>query len=514
MPTPAKAPTQLAPLGTTYAPTRGVDVLDVGCAAGGYASSGAVALISKTRPFHDAAVNVLVVPPAPTALLTTSYEQADWGRRVVRYTIPPGFRTAVVVEMATYALCELRPYGDVHNKTGLTLLAGSDGTVVFHVRPPPIANVVVSFVLSSVINDDRREVMVQLRADFGEAPGWPRPPARPQVLNIPHERVLPALSEELAMRASGKELRRLGYPGRPDPEKAPGHFDKWFKVFSKPLTILDSSHACASRTWINGPNTNQFTWSGVELFAPPYTIIGVQGLYFVPSVMGDLANADTPTVGTMWVGLDGDASALPPNGGTFIQTGMQWQATITPVVSGNWETTSYFGWFQMPTPLRPNPPLYTGWAHSLPQADFPIDSGDYILAQCFYDQPLRSARFVLANHTKQWITSASVLLPGTAAPVTGQLAEWIIERPGLSPPPGNQPPSIFPLADFGTAQMWASVFTNGVESGDGLPAFLGNAPNRTVTMVQPGSNETIAVANPGGIDIVAFTWRNFGQTFG
>jgi hypothetical protein len=417
-------------------------------------------------------------------------------------TLKMGVQGPLTFQTLPMARCALHPVGLNDGERQIPLDADDNGIVEFFLTPPAKGS------LGSVAldcTDDKGATHSQIIDVDADEVGAPSPVTRP----APAGRVRSALTGDLTTYTQA-ELVSQGYPPRPDAAKSPETYARWVKNVTQDYNVVSprrASHPERMRRQKNaGPiapsgerfNSNNETWSGVELTNPQAQFFDVSADWTVPTIQeapNDL-NADAAE----WIGLDNGGNDLYQSGtDSLTYSTWMWPGFFTGKV------VTYYTWVEM----LPNPP------YTLP--NFATNPGNEMSVQIFladgngqtWFSPSgymtsqdNSVWFMIYNdtlHLSYWGTEP-------ASSYTGTTAEFIIER--------AQPQ----LADFGIASMHNIYYGDSswgwdVQSLDynGSPPLVGQLNGFDMA----GNGQTFdqsflySSSPPGGGNIL-WVWDNYG----
>jgi hypothetical protein len=319
------------------------------------------------------------------------------------------------------------------------------------------------------------------------------PPARTsgvldriRVFDAPAEHFNPA-------KATARQLKRYGFPERPDPKARPELARLWKQVFSPRLKVitpeLRAVPGFSSRKPKRGkPKFFDDRWAGAvvdngSLKHPGETIEWAFGQFMVPQVAELDPVGDDMTVG-FWVGIDGIADKQ------VLQAGVR--ADVSQgFFSGGVDYSAFIEWIDEAHMNEPQDRAVT-------VDNFPVRPGDWI--SVLICAPLPDVGHIVVMNLS-WGSMFSINLkadPGIG--VNGSSAEWIVEPPGFSALPffyevafmncwGGTPSHLFDLTQARTLEA----------RGFGPPTI--DAPGRALTA------SAVACAT-----VATVQWRHFDQT--
>jgi len=220
-----------------------------------------------------------------------------------------------------------------------------------------------------------------------------------------------------ARKASASALKSYGLPQRPDEKTFPALAAHWDKIFSRDdITYIKPEfkpmeELLPGLNRQHGPidaNSNNGTWSGSVVETPTTdTFKSISGLFNVADVAPMATTAGTYWM-VSWIGIDGYG------GNDVCQIGTVQYATLGSNGSVTKGCYAWTEWFPSSWVAIPN---------------FQINFGDTISALLCIQSPT-AAGFNMMNETTGVHTGFTFNAPkGTK--LTGNTAEWIVERPGI-----------------------------------------------------------------------------------
>lgn len=228
------------------------------------------------------------------------------------------------------------------------------------------------------------------------------------------------------LKATDAQLDVYGFPPRPDAAKAPADYAVWAKavsahatriipqlratkIYNGPVKRLSVPNGTV-RNGVTGATSNN--WSGYVIsdstnpFAATNTRIS--GVFIVPTAQEAFGTCSSNWVySSQWIGLDGF------NSSDVFQAGSEtWASCI------NGTTVAYYGvWYEWyPT-------------SEVQIANFPVSPGDEIYLY-IWNTSSTTGKLYLLDETKNTLVRLSFSAPG-GTQLTGNSAEWIVERPGI-----------------------------------------------------------------------------------
>jgi hypothetical protein len=222
-----------------------------------------------------------------------------------------------------------------------------------------------------------------------------------------------------ARQATPSELKSYGLPQRPDEKVFPVLAKQWDKIFSKKVNFItpefkpmDELLPGLRRT--HGPidrdvaNSNNSIWSGgVVLTTAADTFKSIAGIFTVPDVAPPSSTPGTYWM-VSWIGIDGYG------GNDVCQIGTVQYVTLGANGSITKGCYAWTEWYPLSWVAVPN---------------FPISFGDTISVLLCINSPTQ-AGFNMYNETTFAHTGFTFNAPAGTT-LTGNTAEWIVERPGI-----------------------------------------------------------------------------------
>jgi hypothetical protein len=408
------------------------------------------------------------------------------------FTVPPDVPTALVLQTAPDAACDLHLSGVNDPSQTMRLYGNIEGYVKFHFTP----------------KQDVQDVQLQLECTtpaavtthpvhlrIADSPTQDMPAPESSVPAPKGSKILPALTEEAARQLSDEDVISRGYLPRPNAAESLEEYAKWLDRVSRPITILpphsvsrsDISH---TRNVEAGPSSSS-NWSGFVAQATPGSYRAVEGEWRVPFVLAE--SGGTATYSSVWVGLDGYGLK------DLVQCGTEQDAVET--IFGT--LTNYYAW----TEVVPN---------QLEQEVFSVNSSDLVFASVFVGDSKGnidpSGGYAWFNVT-DYTSGQSFVTPPTALGRThfnGSTAEWIVERPCLGN--CNTSPILPELANYGAFGM-ISAYVLPATGTTMIP--YSKAENVQLSMrenytPQPDNNVLSTVGSVSGhATWMNFFWKNF-----
>ena len=252
------------------------------------------------------------------------------------------------------------------------------------------------------------------------------------------------------LAASQEELKKLGFPKRPDPARQPAEYAFWQELFAPSLTyeafdieVLPVFETRSRRFFAQLPRRQtSLNWSGAYITPRDGTVFStIWGKFQVPTP--NVPAGDAPGgkySSSTWIGFDGQRryyqSTLPQFGTA---------QNIEPAAGG--PTRSYFAWWQW-------------WVRDVASQAYPITltaplihAGDLIMCLMQVADDRAGVSFAITNLTTgrvvQFFQSApAIIIGGQPIKVPGATAEWVMERPADPPDPNP-----LQLPDYGTVNF-------------------------------------------------------------
>jgi hypothetical protein len=404
---------------------------------------------------------------------------------LMRVTVAPPSETPIWVRTSPNAKCTLHPDGLDDEKHSLKLYADAEGMVRFLTRSAAESDVHAKLVLLCQSGETTTIHPIELRSAYAPTSDMPAPVVPTTEVGIPR----PALSGD-PMAPSNDELQMMGYPPRPDPQKAPKAYANWLRMISKPATFVPPQMVASNS--FAGPTTqlDYSNWNGFELrtcsaYRCPLTndtspYWWITGQWYVPSVTGEYNAA---TYSALWIGLDGDLTLGLNN---LIQAGTEQDA---------------FNIFGFTVSVYQ---VWTEWWPAQSQqfiSNFPVNPRDEILTYVWLSHYSTTDLFVayIFDLTTSHYTAVNTLVP--TGKILGDTAEWIMERPYQQQPNGA---IVYPdLADYGIAGM---SNTEAVRVNGNYVTYNGSV-NAQIEMFN--NNDELSAVYPVDATDMLFVWLAF-----
>jgi hypothetical protein len=424
--------------------------------------------------------------------------QGETGREL-HYTVPSEFSSAIHLRVQPLSVCRVGVEGD--SERHLTLIADSQGIVQFHVNAVETALDFVRLAVESDAIGTVSRYAIDLRLGREPTKDMPSPPRPVSLSWTGEDRLRNPLSLGDMLSMPEERLLEQRYPIRPSPDEAPRAFEIWRRAVMAPAREVDSvlverpgvTHGLAQAGPSSRPN-----WSGFELRASRETAPGggggphydwVTGTWRVPHVVGHIPGSD---YSNMWVGIDGDDTS------DLWQAGTEQDVATSSLGNVTFTIASYYAWSEFIPQEQ--------FEKAIP--NFPVEPGDEIFA-CVWigdegSAPKLDGAFGF-TYIQNFRTGDFALFPtprgGTS--VGGTEAEWIVERPLITPPGGGSP-FLPPLADYGRAVMsGAYARLAGSPFGKGYLNYQGGM-NLQLTMLAGGA--VLSTVRPLDEQSMEFRW--------
>lgn len=251
------------------------------------------------------------------------------------------------------------------------------------------------------------------------------------------------------LAAAQGELKKLGFPMRPDPANQPAEYAFWQELFAPSLAyeafdieVLPIFETRSRGFFAQLPRRqSSLNWSGAYITPRDGTVFSTIWAKFqvpTPNVpAGDAPGGEYSS--STWIGFDGQRryyqSTLPQFGTA---------QNIEQPAGG--PTRSYFAWWQW-------------WVRDVANQAYPITltaplihAGDLIMCLMQVADDRAGVSFAITNLTTgrvvQFFQSAPAIIGGQPIKVPGATAEWVMERPADPPDP-----TPMQLPDYGTVNF-------------------------------------------------------------
>lgn len=392
---------------------------------------------------------------------------------------PPGREAAVELHSVPNARCSLHAPGDPEQ--GIEVFSDEQGFITIHTQLD------YGQVISDLELECAGEAGAAEQRTIHVRPGFARPmTARKRAMR-------PPLAGD-PMHVSQRELRRQGYPPRPDSNDAE-QLRVWLESVSRPHRRI-SPHRVPTRrfnkqTIVDEKSNN---WSAFVLEPTDGArFVKVQGNWVVPAV--DLAPGNLLTshvtnpkqFSSLWVGLDAGPGILQAGTGQDV-------ARVVGLT-----VRTYYAWIE----------AYPGPMEVVP--DVPVSPGDFMMFRVSgtnrdgdLDPDGEFMGFEIHNHTADEFLFGDVF--AKVAEFQGNTAEWVMERTTLVIRGVAQP--LRPLPYYGVASITGAVAID--SSGRRHDLFSATDQLRKIVMVAPEINDdalTSAIQRTSSSSM-KFTWVN------
>jgi peptidase A4-like protein len=286
------------------------------------------------------------------------------------------------------------------------------------------------------------------------------------------------------MKATARQLAAYRLPRRPDAEREPRLRALWDRTMSRTklwITPEFEHHenithgpargadrrAVTARLGSPGiSNATSNNWSGAANFSPaskPYSFVG--GQWTVPSPN---TTADGSYYASEWVGIDGWNSSDVLQAGTETLITKVWFITLKQVYTW-WE------WFP---------------AGEVKITNLPVEAGDVMYCLICADTTTHAT--VYFSNQSQGVSTGFEITPPSGTTLTGNVAEWIVERPNVNGSVAN-------LTDYA-----ACYFDECIAGGAGNVDNLNGAS--LITMTGNGG-ATLSAPTQENDHVVKLNWR-------
>ena len=144
----------------------------------------------------------------------------------LRLTVAPTASSMVTMKTLPNAVCTLHAEGATDAKHSLKVFADDEGTIRFHVNPTAESEQAARVAVDCAAAGKTSTFPLELRPNSKPTSDMPAPAAelaKPRAGAV----IRPALSKADALSLSTEELIQIGYPVRPDAQKAPKAFATW-----------------------------------------------------------------------------------------------------------------------------------------------------------------------------------------------------------------------------------------------------------------------------------------------
>lgn len=304
------------------------------------------------------------------------------------------------------------------------------------------------------------------------------------------------------LEASQEDLKKFGFPVRPDPKLQPTEYAFWQKMFAKPpvfeafdIEILPPI-ATQGRGffWELPRRETSLNWSGAYITPRDGTVFSsIWTTFQVPTPnLPPGAKPGEKDLSSTWIGFDGQRryymSTLPQFGTA---------QNIEP--NAGIPTRSFFAWWQW-------------WVRSLGGQQLPIKipapkihAGDLIMCYMQVAADRAGVSFLIMNVTTGRALQFSQNAPpppngGLPFTVSGATAEWVMERPAIPPDPAPMP-----LPDYGTVDFrdCGATATN-MKTGATVERTLSGAKLIDMYVVRQNPERTVKISIPKPLHTTEF----------
>lgn len=302
--------------------------------------------------------------------------------------------------------------------------------------------------------------------------------------------------------ASQEDLKKFGFPVRPDPTLQPTEYAFWQRMFAKPLAFeafdfeILPPVATQGRGffWESPRRQTSLNWSGAYITPRDGTVFSsIWAMFQVPTPnLPPGAKPGEKDLSSTWIGFDGQRryymSTLPQFGTA---------QNIEPNMGI--PTRSFFAWWQW-------------WVRDLGGQQLPIKltapairAGDLVMCYMQVAVDRAAVSFVITNLTTGRVVQFSQNAPppvGAGLPftVSGATAEWVMERPAIPPDP-----TPMPLPDYGTVDFRDCGATAiNMKTGAMVERSLSGAKLIDMYVVRQNPERTVKISIPKQLDTTEF----------
>ena len=153
----------------------------------------------------------------------------------VRYTIPPGVQSQIMLKVIPNCTCYLHLDDDSKSEYIFKLFSDQDGIIRFHAHTTMESEVIARLVIRCEYENKIKQYPLELRSSSKPTNDMPFPPKESPRSSESEGDVLPVISEDQALNLPDKELMKLGYPPRPSPIESPEAFNYWKRIVLRPI---------------------------------------------------------------------------------------------------------------------------------------------------------------------------------------------------------------------------------------------------------------------------------------
>jgi hypothetical protein len=278
--------------------------------------------------------------------------------------------------------------------------------------------------------------------------------------------------------APAADLELYGYPARPAANESAKASARWATIVNPKLRRIvpellrtNIYHRPAAGLVIqnSGKDTYSLNWSGYVLVHNKHSFDSVAGAWIVPTAQAFICSG-VMGYSAQWVGIDGWPNSIS---GNILQAGSEADASCV----NNTTTTDYYPWIEW----------YTGREFKLAQQNgdpLPFAPGDYLIvtvtATDWFDGASENGALNFTDVTQNWQISETFSAASLGGEfVTGQSAEWILERPLVND-------AFPPLANY-VADPWFEADATDLKKIVHLPGAPKGATSYNVTMTGASS---------------------------
>ncbi|MGY4285010.1 hypothetical protein ACVWXO_004230 [Bradyrhizobium sp. LM2.7] len=304
------------------------------------------------------------------------------------------------------------------------------------------------------------------------------------------------------LQAPQEDLKKFGFPMRPDPKFQPTEYAFWQRMFATSLAFeqftFDILPPVATQIrgffWESPRRQTSLNWSGAYItprdgmvFSSIWTKFQVPTPNLPPG-----ARPGEKDLSSTWIGFDGQRryymSTLPQFGTA---------QNIEPNMGI--PTRSFFAWWQW-------------WVRGLGSQALPIKlaaptihPGDLIMCYMQVAADRAGVSFVITNITTGRVVQFFQSAPppangGIPFKVGGATAEWVMERPAIPPDP-----TPMPLPDYGTVDFRDCGATAiNMKTGATVERSLSGAKLIDMYVVRQNPERTVKISIPKPLDTTEF----------
>ncbi len=303
------------------------------------------------------------------------------------------------------------------------------------------------------------------------------------------------------LTASQEDLKKFGFPVRPDRELQPTEYAFWQRMFAQSLAFEAFDFEILPPVvrqirgffWGSPQRQTSLNWSGAYITPRDGTVFSsIWTRFQVPTPnLPPGARPGEKDLSSTWIGFDGQRryymSTLPQFGTA---------QNIEPNMGI--PTRSFFAWWQW-------------WVRGLVNQAFPIKltaptihAGDLIMCYMQVAPNRTGVSFVITNLTTgrvvQFFQNAPSAGGGLPFKVSGATAEWVMERPAIPPDPNPMP-----LPDYGTVDFRDCGATAiNLKTGATVERSLSGAKLIDMYVVRQNPERTVKISIPKRLDTREF----------